>query len=143
MYPILIITGHFFSVTIFEKLIYSCKKKSYRSWGQRIIYLGARHQIGYRLGFPTAKLLKSGQNQKILKISAVLGLALQCYLVLATFEANIYCFDNYVQHFTALLFIFIALNSVQKWRRNCKVKVEVLTFIYDPIYMTDFSSFSL
>ena len=37
--------------------------------GQTIIYLGTRHQIGYRAGFTTAKPLKSGQYQKILKIS--------------------------------------------------------------------------
>ena len=36
----------------------------------------------YRVGFTTAKLLKSGQYQKILKTSA---LALQYFLVLATF----------------------------------------------------------
>ena len=39
--------------------------------GQTIIYFGTRHQIGYRVGFTTAKLHKSGQYQKILKISAL------------------------------------------------------------------------
>ena len=61
--------------------------------GQTIIYLGTRHQIGYSMGFTTAKLLKSGQYQKILNISALSGLALQYFLVLATFlEFN--CISN-------------------------------------------------
>ena len=39
--------------------------------GQNVIYLGTRHQIGNRVGFTRAKLFKSGQYQKILKLSAL------------------------------------------------------------------------
>ena len=46
--------------------------------GQTIIYLGTRHQIRYRVGFTTAKLLKSGQYQKILKTSALSGHVFSC-----------------------------------------------------------------
>ena len=53
--------------------------------GQTIIYLGTRHLIGYRVLFTTAKLHRSGQYQKILKISALSGLALPYFLVLAIF----------------------------------------------------------
>ena len=51
----------------FGGLIYSCKKRHYRIWGRCIIYLWTRHEVRYRVGFTTAKLLKSGQYQKILK----------------------------------------------------------------------------
>ena len=78
-YWTLSLSDHFWGINV----LYSCKKRSYRIWGLSIIYLGTRHQIVYRVGFTTAKLLKSGQYQKILKISA---LALQHFLILATFS---------------------------------------------------------
>ena len=30
--------------------------------GQSLVYMGTRHQIGYRVGFTTAKLLKIPEN---------------------------------------------------------------------------------
>ena len=33
-------------------------------WGQSIIYLGTRHQIGYRVGITTVKLLKVANTRK-------------------------------------------------------------------------------
>ena len=61
--------------------------RHYTIWGHCIIYLRTRHKIGYRVGFTTAKLLNSGQYQKILKISALSGLTLQyVFLQLATFS---------------------------------------------------------
>ena len=50
------------------------------------MYLGTGHQTGHIVGFTTAKLLKSSQYQEILKITALLGLAAQYFLVLATFS---------------------------------------------------------
>ena len=79
-YWTLSLSDHFWGINLF---LY---KRNYRIWGQSIIYLKTRHKMGYRVGFTTVKLLKSGQYKKILKISALLGLPLQYFLVLATFS---------------------------------------------------------
>ena len=93
----------------FGGLIYSSKNRNYRMLGWTIIYLGTRHQIVYIVWFTTAKLLKSGQYQKILKISALSGLALQYFLVLATFlEFN--CISIFV--FGSNTYWYFSLKSV-------------------------------
>ena len=80
------------------------------------MYLGTRHQIGYRVGFTTAKLLKSSQSQKILKILALSGLAIQYFLVLATFPRSLtvliplfHCLLSELPHYVVLNVLLLVM----------------------------------
>ena len=80
--------------------------------------------MGHRVEFTTAKLLKSSQYQKILKISAISGLALQYFLVLATLS-KFNCINNHLftKYITTAPFVGICHDAILQNMGGCLISV--------------------